>query len=77
MNMYKFNTESNSVQSKVYYNLEEAISAAKKTCLEKQENVQLWEMPSSQFKPNALVLVHWRLIETYKYKELKNSIETK
>ena len=47
MNMYKFNTESNSIQSKVYYNIEEANSDAKKTCLEKQENVQLWEMPEN------------------------------
>ena len=75
MTKYKFNTISNSVKSKEYYNLEAAMSDAERTCLEKQEDVQLWEMPGNQFKPNALVFVYWRLLKTYVYKQLKISTE--
>lgn len=75
MSKYQFNTISNSVKSKEYYNLEEAMSGAERTCLEKQEDVQLWEMPENQFKPNALVYVHWRLLKTYVYEQLKGALQ--
>ena len=75
MTKYEFNTISKSVKSKEYYNLEEAMSGAERTCLEKQEDVQLWEMPENQFKPNAFVFVHWRLLKTYVYAQLKNTLQ--
>ena len=75
MSKYQFDTISNSVKSKEYYDLNEAILDAEKICLEKQEDVQLWEMPGNQFKPNAFVFVHWRLLKTYVYAQLKNTLQ--
>ncbi len=64
---YKFDTESGSVNSKIYYSLEEAKADAEKACADTKENVMLREMPNKQFNPDALVFVYWTLFGTFIY----------
>ena len=72
---YKFNTQSGSVNSKIYYSLAEAKADAKKACADAKEDVMLWEMPNKQFKPGAFVFVHWELCGKYIYNSDKISFE--
>lgn len=72
---YKFNTQSVSVNSKIYYSLAEAKADAEKACADAKEDVMLWEMPNKQFKPGAFVFVHWELCGKYIYNSDKISFE--
>ena len=72
---YKFNTQSGSVNSKIYYSLAEAKADAEKACADAKEDVMLLEMPNKQFKSGAFVFVHWELCGKYIYNSDKISFE--
>ena len=72
---YKFDTQSGSVNSKIYYNLAEAKADSEKACADAKEDVMLWEMPNNQFKPDAFVFVHWQLYGKYIYNSNNISFE--
>ena len=69
MDKYYYCAVNDHKHSENFYNLDEVLECAKKDCLAKQSDVEIWVMPSNQFRPNAFVFVYWQLYGVFNYND--------